>query len=107
MFTVLFFLVVGTALGLILQKQKWVLETAEKATHWAVYLLLFLLGISVGANQEVMGSLATLGLQALLLSSAAISGSVISSAVIYRWYFLPSESPVQTTPLVIGKTNEK
>ncbi len=88
MHTVLFFLVGGTVLGMVLRRQKWILETADKATHWAIYLLLFLLGLSVGANETVMQSLGTLGWQAFLLSSGAVLGSAIAALVVYRWFWL-------------------
>lgn len=92
MHTVLFFLVAGTILGMVLNKQKWVLETADKATHWAIYLLLFLLGLSVGANETVMQSLGVLGWQAFLLSVGTVSGSAIAASIVYRWFWLDTPS---------------
>jgi uncharacterized membrane protein YbjE (DUF340 family) len=101
MFTVLFFLVAGTCLGIVLQRRKWILKTADSATHWAIYLLLFLLGLSVGANEVVMKSLATLGLQAFLLSSGAVLGSAFAAMGVYRWFWVSSsiQSPVSPTQL--------
>lgn len=101
MFTVLVFLVAGTFLGIILRRQKWILKTADSATHWAIYLLLFLLGLSVGANETVMKSLATLGLQAFLLSSGAVLGSAVAAMGVYHWFWVDStaQHPVSNAQL--------
>lgn len=44
---------------------------------WLIWLLLFLLGIEVGSNEMIVRSLPTLGVEALLLSSAATLGCCV------------------------------
>ena len=44
---------------------------------WLIWLLLFLLGIEVGSNEMIVRSLPTLGVEALLLSSAANLGCCV------------------------------
>jgi len=70
----------GIALGYLLRRQKRFLHLANMTTTGLVYLLLFLLGISVGGNEAILGALDELGLQALLLSGGAIAGSVALAA---------------------------
>lgn len=70
----------GIALGHLLRRQKRFLHVANITTTGLVYLLLFLLGISVGGNEAILGALDELGLQALLLSGGAIGGSVLLAA---------------------------
>lgn len=53
----------------------------------AVWILLFLLGIAVGHNEEILGHLDTIGWQALLLSLGAVLGSVLLASVVYRYFF--------------------
>ena len=43
----------------------------------AIYVLLFLLGISVGTNQEVIGNLGKIGYESVAIAVASIAGSVL------------------------------
>lgn len=87
MWTILLCLILGTVLGIGLRRQQRLLEWADRGTVTAVYLLLFLLGASVGGNETAMESLATLGLQALLLALGSVIGSVLLAFLLYRWLF--------------------
>ena len=49
--------------------------------------LLFLLGISVGANESIVNNLTTLGGQALLIASAGTLGSVLAAWGVYHFFF--------------------
>lgn len=49
-----------------------------------VWCLLFFLGYEAGANDDVMGSIGTLGLKALLLSIAGLTGSILLSFILWR-----------------------
>ncbi len=82
--SILFFLVAGMILGHLFRSKTAVLAMADKATIWSVCLLVFLLGVSVGANQTVVRAL---GLQALVLSVGGIAGSVLASCVVSRAFF--------------------
>ena len=54
---------------------------------YAILLLLFLLGISVGANESIVNNLTTLGGQALLIASAGTLGSVLAAWGVYHFFF--------------------
>lgn len=84
---VLLFLAAGMLVGHLLRSRKNVLATASVATTWSLYLLIFLLGISVGANELVVGALGRLGVQALILSTGGIVGSVLVSCLVSRACF--------------------
>ncbi len=43
----------------------------------ALVLLIFTMGVTVGADRRVLSSLATLGMQAFLISILAVAGSVV------------------------------
>ena len=49
-----------------------------------IWLLLFLLGTEVGGNEEVLRSLATHGVQALVLCTGALAGSIACAWLLWR-----------------------
>lgn len=51
---------------------------------WLIWLLLFLLGIEVGSNEMIVRSLPTLGVEALLLSSAATLSCCVLAWILWR-----------------------
>jgi len=84
---VLLFLAGGVFVGYLLRSRKNVLAVAERATTWSLYLLIFLLGISVGTNEAVVRALGRLGMQALVLSVGGIVGSVLVGCLVSRMFF--------------------
>ena len=52
---------------------------------WLIWLLLFLLGIEVGSNEMIVRSLPTLGVEALLLSSAATLSCCVLAWMLWRF----------------------
>lgn len=55
-----------------------------------IYLLLFFLGLAVGGNEEIIANLTTLGLEALIITVAALLGSVVVAKWLYQRYFRES-----------------
>ncbi|MDX1662179.1 MAG: LysO family transporter [Candidatus Promineifilaceae bacterium] len=72
----------GMLAGFLLRQKRALVEAAERLSSFAIYLLLFLLGLSVGGDEAIFSRLPALGLQALLLSAAAIAGSVALTALL-------------------------
>ena len=73
----------GMAVGFLLRKRRlWVVPHAVTALIWA---LLFLLGIEVGSNPQVVGGITSLGLEALWLSAAGMAGTLLFSWGLWRW----------------------
>lgn len=89
MFTVLIVMVVGVGVGYFLRNRKRIVRFADKFTMWAIYLLLFLLGIAVGANDIIMKNLPKLGFKALVVSLGGIGGSVLIAWAAYLIWFKP------------------
>lgn len=50
-----------------------------------IWLLLFLLGVEVGADPAVVGGLATLGVTAFVICTLAVAGSIFASWGLWRW----------------------
>ncbi len=77
----------GIIVGFLVKSKKRLVKGNDKLTTWAIYALLFLMGIGIGANKTIMGSLHTLGLKALAISLGAIAGSVLLGWVTYKLFF--------------------
>ncbi len=86
MFTVLGLIFCGIFAGYILRKVS-CLQHLSKGISITIYLLLFFLGISVGANNEVISNLLTLGGNALFISTMAVAGSCIAAKFVYMLFF--------------------
>ena len=57
------------------------------AISMAIFVLLFLLGVKVGANPQIMDKLSTLGVDALVITVGALSGSILMAWLIYHFVF--------------------
>ena len=50
----------------------------EKVMNLVIYLLVCIMGLRMGANEEVTSNLATIGLQAVLITLATVGGSMLA-----------------------------
>ena len=86
MFTIIGLMLTGMLLGFLLRKQK--LSGIHKVITVLIWLLLFLLGIDVGGNQKIINGLHTIGLEAIVITLAAVLGSLAAawalSYVLYK-----------------------
>ena len=93
MFIVILFIFLGILSGVLCRK----LSTGARISltdvaarwqgrivTWLIWLLLFLLGIEVGSNEMIVRSLPTLGVEALLLSSAATLSCCVLAWILWR-----------------------
>lgn len=80
----------GVLVGYLLRNRH--LSFVSKGIMAAIWLLLFLLGVAVGGNEAILGSLDTIGLQALLLSVGGVGGSVVCAWVVYRFFWSGKKS---------------
>lgn len=76
----------GIAVGYFLRKIEF-LQKIGKPVSYTILVLLFLLGISVGANESIVNNLATLGGQAFLIAFAGTAGSVLAAWAVYFFFF--------------------
>ena len=89
MIIVISLMVCGIILGYDFKERN--LKFVQKLINYAIFLLLFLLGITVGANGDVMNNLDSIGLEALLITLAAIAGSVLCAWGVYRFFFMSTK----------------
>lgn len=86
MLEILALMFAGTMTGYLLRKRHGLVRFLERGIIWSIFLLLFLLGLSIGANETLMGQLPELGGQALLLSLGGVGGSLLLAFL--AWHFL-------------------
>ncbi|MEI8084645.1 MAG: LysO family transporter [Paludibacter sp.] len=75
MFIVIAFMLAGIALGYALRSIK--ISFIHRIILTLVWVLLFLLGLEVGANETVVRQFGTLGLHAFWLATGGTLGSVV------------------------------
>ncbi|MCL2154532.1 MAG: LysO family transporter [Leptospirales bacterium] len=85
MIEILIIMFAGIVLGFILRKKKYIIMLFDKLTSLSIYLLLFLLGLSIGNNEIIINQFSQIGINAILLAISGISGSVILSYFAYKF----------------------
>ncbi|MDA3958699.1 LysO family transporter [Oceanispirochaeta sp.] len=87
MLTVIIIMTLGMAAGFILRKFKRLYNRLDKTVSSVIYLLLFLLGVSVGQNKTIINNFHLIGLKALIITSASVFGSLVLAALVFRFFF--------------------
>lgn len=82
MFTIIGFMLTGMGVGLLLRKQR--LSWIHRIITFLIWVLLFLLGVEVGGNEQIIRGLHTLGMEAILLTLGATLGSVIAAWALWK-----------------------
>ena len=90
MFVVISILFLGIGVGYLFRKIS-LLQHIGQPIQYTICILLFLLGISVGGNPEIVDNLGVLGTQAVLISVASNGGSVVMAWAVYRYFFKEKE----------------
>ena len=74
MFIVIGIMFIGIGIGNLMRRQP--LPWLNRIITFLIWLLLFLLGIEVGHNEQIILSLPTLGMEALSIAIACVLGVV-------------------------------
>lgn len=77
-------IVLGIAIGSLKRVRAKKLAWLSKMQMIAVVLLIFLLGVEIGADERVISSLGTIGISALVITLAALIGSVAAVFLVRR-----------------------
>ncbi len=72
----------GALLGWLLRSKS--LGKLSKIIEYIILLLLFSLGIMVGANPHVMNNLDSIGLNAFIIAAGATMGSIVVAWALYH-----------------------
>ncbi|MBA4409515.1 MAG: LysO family transporter [Bacteroidota bacterium] len=87
MISVLLVMLAGILTGFAINRYPLAVKINDKLISGAIYVLLFLLGISVGLNKTIVQNLDKIGIQAVIITIGAISGSVLTLWFLYRMLF--------------------
>ena len=77
----------GIVLGYFLRARKRLVAINDKFITYAIYLLLLLLGISIGSNKTIVANLPVLGVKALIVTIGAMVGSILLALLTYKLFF--------------------
>lgn len=91
MITVLALMSAGIFIGWLFHNKKKFLKINSELTNCAIYLLLFLLGVSVGTNEKILNNFDKIGLQAITITIFAVIGSILVSWLTYIIFFKNDE----------------
>src|SRR5574344_804090 len=83
MFTIISIMLSGMLTGYLLRR--FLFGRLGRVIAALIWTLLFLLGLEVGSNERIVSGLATLGLEALLITLAGTLGSVLAAWGLWRY----------------------
>lgn len=75
-------MITGGLVGFLLRR--WKIRFLHQLILTLIWVLLFFLGLEVGANETVISQFAKLGWQAFLLATGGTLGSVIAAKLLWR-----------------------
>ena len=82
MFIVIAMMFGGIAFGYLMRRHCF--THIGKITIFFIWILLFVLGVEVGGNPDIIKSLPTLGVEALFIAGMAILGSAIAAMLLWK-----------------------
>lgn len=82
MLTVVLMMFGGILCGYLLRKRR--IPHVQQATTILIWVLLFLLGLNIGSNEQIINSIGSLGVEALLITVFATMGSLIAAWLLWR-----------------------
>ncbi len=87
MIEVLIIMSAGIFVGYLIRHRPRVIRVLDTLIIWSIFLLLFLLGLTIGRDPLIMSTLPSLGLTALVFSVAAMTGSIALALILWKLYF--------------------
>lgn len=82
-FSVIGFMALGVLAGYLFRNKKvtWI----QKVITFFIWLLLFLLGVDAGGDESVIQSFPNIGMEALIITAAAVLGSVVLAKLLWNY----------------------
>ncbi|MFA6401024.1 MAG: LysO family transporter [Salinivirgaceae bacterium] len=87
MIGVLIVMTLGIVIGLAFRSKTKMIQLINKSTIWIIFLLLFFMGISIGANPIIMKNIDTIGIRGFELALVSVLGSSLLSWLVYHLFF--------------------
>ena len=86
MFTIISITFTGIGIGYLLRDLRF-LQKVEKSISLTIFLLLFVLGLSIGSNSLIINNIGKFGWQAIVLATLSILGSLLASFLVFHLFF--------------------
>lgn len=86
MFSIIGTMLTGVTIGYLFRNISFIRIT-EKSISCTIVLMLFILGISVGSNKQIVDNLASFGGQAAVIAISATCGSILASWMVLKLFF--------------------
>ncbi len=85
-------IVSGIPVGYALRKKPLAISFTNRALSIVIYTLLFLIGLSLGGNDDLISRLTELGVQGVLIGIMCSAGSIFVTWCIYNVIFKAKKS---------------
>ena len=72
----------GIAFGYLMRRHRF--THISKITIFFIWILLFVLGVEVGGNHNIIKSLHTLGVEAIFIAGMSILGSAVAAMLLWK-----------------------
>ena len=82
MFIVIAMMFSGIAFGHLMRRYRF--THISKITIFFIWILLFVLGVEVGSNPDIIKSLHTLGVEAIFIAGMSILGSAFAAMLLWK-----------------------
>lgn len=86
MFKVLILLSAGILLGYLMRNAGF-LKHIEKSVSVTVLIMLFVFGVTIGSDTQLVANIGRFGAQAVVLALAGVTGSLVMSYMVYWFMF--------------------
>lgn len=84
-FYIVMALLLGVAIGYLgVRANEWLKGGVNQATTVTIYLLIFSMGLAVGANRDLMQNIFSVGFQSIFISLMAMIGSIAVVVIVVR-----------------------
>ena len=79
-------MITGIILGYLL-RNKTITKHTGRSISLTIFIMLFIMGLNIGSNEQLISNLGEFGWQAAVISVSATCGSILASWIILRLFF--------------------
>ncbi len=87
MLTVISLMVLGMGLGYLIRNKAALLKKLDRWITYTIYVLLFVLGLTVGKNDIILKNIHLIGVKAFIITLSAVAGSVFVCWFVFLFFF--------------------
>lgn len=90
--------VAGIPAGYVLRRKERARAVVARLLTWAVWALLFMLGLALGSDAMLLEQLSRLGVRAAVISVLSVAGCLLGARLAGRWLNLDTADLSDTRP---------